>query len=192
MTKVALDIDDVLAGYVMGVHEVFDSELIPHDHWQIDGPTGMFLLKLDQENKVVGYTQKYLDKCEHNKDFWYGLEPIMLPCNVPKETVCYITSSPKNMVDVRMEWLKKHGYPRLPVIHSKNKSLTMERLKVDLLIDDKMSTVQEVRTHKKLNAIHFKPWYSTVYEKASSYYIRDWKYCLTMLKKEVNLQPSKN
>ncbi|WZE63568.1 hypothetical protein PANI_CDS0048 [Maribacter phage Panino] len=173
--KIALDIDDVLAGYANGVHEAFNVPMIPHNHWNPNESTGLLLLKTDDSGKVVGYTEEYLDKCEHNKDFWYHLEPISLPVDIPYETCCYITSSPRNMVDVRMEWLKKHGFPRLPVIHSKDKAITMNRLRIDLLIDDKLPTVEDVRGYAGTDAIHFKPWYSTLREKKSITHLNQYK-----------------
>lgn len=164
--RIALDIDDVLAGFASGVHEAFDREVIPHNHWDSDDLTGHILLKVNLHGDVIGYTQAYLDKCEHNKEFWYNLEPISLPADVSKDVVCYITSSPKNMVETRIKWLAKHGFPTLPVIHSKDKAVTMERLGIDVLVDDKLDTVLAVRK-AGLKAVHFKPWYSTLEEAKS-------------------------
>jgi uncharacterized HAD superfamily protein len=170
--RIALDIDDVLAGFASGVHEAFDREVLPHDHWDGDDLTGHLLLKTNLHGDVIGYKQAYLDKCEHNAEFWYSLEPISLPADIPEGAVCYITSSPKNMVETRLKWLAKHGFPQLPVIHSKDKAVTMERLKIDLLIDDKLDTVKEVR-RAGLRAVHFQPWYSTLKEKDSIKHLRD-------------------
>ena len=170
--RIALDIDDVLAGFASGVHEVFGKKIIPHNHWDGDDLTGHILLKVNSHGDVIGYTQEYLDKCEHNEGFWYGLEPISLPADIPKGTVCYITSSPKNMVETRIKWLAKHGFPTLPVIHSKDKALTMKRLGVGLLVDDKLSTVLAVRK-AGLSATHFQPWYSTLKEDISIQHLGD-------------------
>lgn len=176
--RIALDIDDVLAGFVIGLHEAFGKELFPHNQWCPNESSGQLILRKDELGNIIGMTEEYLDKCEHNKDFWYSLEPITLPADIPLETVCYITASPKNMVDVRMEWLKKHGFPTLPVIHSKDKYMTMKRLRIDLLVDDKLLTVENVRERgteddergivgPPVKAIHFKPWYSTLKESKS-------------------------
>lgn len=175
MKKMALDIDDVLAGYVIGVHETFNVPLVPHDHWASKESTGKLLLKLNRKKEVVGFKQEYLDRCEHNKDFWYGLEAIALPCYLPVQTVAYITASPKNMVDVRIEWLKKHGFPTLPVIHSKDKALTMRRLGIDVLIDDKLSTVEAVKSMEGLHAVHYKPYYSTVQTEGSITHLNQYR-----------------
>lgn len=170
--RIALDIDDVLAGFATGVHEVFNSKITPHDHWSADEQTGILMLKRNVRDEVIGYTQEYLDKCENNEDFWYGLEPISLPVDVPEGTVCYITSSPKNMVETRLAWLAKHGFPNLPVIHSKDKGLTMHRLRINLLVDDKLKTIQEVRKVGLLGA-HFKPWYCNLQEDDSIEHLKD-------------------
>lgn len=173
--RIALDIDDVLAGFAVGVHEVFNSIITPHDHWAADEQTGILMLKKNQRNEVIGYTQEYLDKCENNKDFWYGLEPISLPSDVPFGTICYITSSPKNMVETRLAWLAKHGFPNLPVIHSKDKALTMKRLRIDSLVDDKLATVEDVRVNG-LRGTHFKPWYCSKKEKSSITHLNDMRF----------------
>lgn len=162
--KVALDIDDVIAGYVIGVHRTFKKELVPHDHWKKDGNTGKLLLRQDVEG--FEYLQEYLDECEHNKDFWYNLPIITLPSYIDWTVNCYITSSPENMLGVREAWLKRHGFQKAPVVHCKQKHVTMERLGIDLLIDDRLSTVEKVREHG-LKALHFQPWYSTHFEKDS-------------------------
>lgn len=173
--RIALDIDDVLAGFVPAVHETFKAELIPHDHWSPYEKSGELILAFDEQGTPVGLNEQYSELCEYNKDFWYGLQPISLPCDIPEGTVCYITSSPKEMVDVRIEWLKKHGFPTLPVIHSKEKHLTMDTLGIGLLIDDKLETVQKVREYG-FSAMHFSPWYTT-----QELLIDDWCYSVGCL-----------
>ena len=160
--KVALDIDDVLAAFADEVHVKFNKTIKPHNHWATDESTGKLLLKTDNTGKVTGYTPAYLTKCEHNKDFWNELPILSLPCDIDFEVACYITSSPSEMVGIRRAWLKRHGFPLAPVMHSKNKAETMRKLGVDLLIDDKVSTVEQVNAKEGLFALHFQPWYCNV------------------------------
>lgn len=159
--NIALDIDDVLAGYVIGVHKAFDAGLKRHNHWSKDESTGLLILNRDVSDGV--YTQKYLDKCEHNEDFWYNLPIINVPNSIKFNVSCYITSSPENMVHVRESWLKRHFFPNAPVIHSKNKDETMNNLNIDLLIDDRLDTVRRVNEScYRIRAVHYKPYYSTL------------------------------
>ena len=164
MTKIALDIDDVLAGFAFQVHKVLGNEklLVPHDHWNQTGLTGKLMVIPDEHGNFKAYTEKFLDKCEHNRDFWANLPVLSLPCDIDFDVACYITSSPENMLGMRRVWLKKNGFPLAPVIHSKEKHVTMKRLGVEVLVDDKLSTVKAVANVEGLRAFHFKPWYCNV------------------------------
>ncbi len=177
--NIALDIDDVLAGYVIGLHKAFNRTLEPHNHWQKDGACGQMIFKYPENPDNFEFSQEYLDKCEHNKDFWYNLPVISLPININFQVACYITSSPENMVQVRESWLERHGFPKAPVIHCKQKHVTMKQLSVDVLVDDKLSTIQKVRENKLLG-LHFKPWYSNLEEEYSISNILDVTYNLMM------------
>jgi len=163
MKKYALDIDDVLAGYAIGVHNVFLQEIKPHNHWAADESTG--LLILSQEPDKV-YVDEYMALCNDSKVFWKTLIPISKPVDINFEVSAYITSSPLNMISYRNQWLRYWGFPLAPVYHSKDKPALMHQLGITTLIDDKLDTIHKVRK-AGLEGIHFQPWYSTLREEDS-------------------------
>ncbi len=154
--KIALDIDDVLAGFAKGMHEYFDQEIEPHNHWSQTENSGVLVKKSLEE-------KEHKESTWENWLFWNNLEAVSLPIDIDFTVACYITSSPKEMIDIRKDWLIQNGFPKAPVLHSKEKWITMKRLGVDVLIDDRLYTVEKVR-ESGLQAIHFSPWYSTLRE----------------------------
>lgn len=154
MKKIALDIDDVLAGFYSGFCRFMDIPERKIDIWDGKG-----------EANFVAQNCYLADNSEF---FWMGLDRISTPESINFDLECYITSSPKEMVHIRRAWLLLKGFPDRPVYHSTNKLETMRTLGVDLLVDDKISTVRQINLSKDKMALQFKPYYmSAEYEDKS-------------------------
>ena len=145
MKKVALDIDDVLAGFYSGFCRFMK---VPERQINIWDGAG--------EANFVASNCHLADKSEF---FWMGLDRISNPESIDFELTCYITSSPKEMVHIREAWLQLQGFPNKPVYHSTNKLETMRALGVDILVDDKPSTVEAINKSDDKMALQFKPSY---------------------------------
>jgi|TARA_R110000851_G_scaffold146223_1_gene285848 hypothetical protein len=143
--KVALDIDDVLAGFYPGMCDKYDRPELKINIWD-----GDFAAKWVADN---------FSKIEANKFFWLGLPIISNPRAIAFEVECYITSSPKEMVNYRIDWLVQNGFPIRPVYHSTNKLETMRELGIDIIVDDKPSTVNSINQSEDKKALQFKPSY---------------------------------
>ena len=93
--RIGLDIDDVLADFVGAYCKRFD--ITRPKWWGFDFKFG------DHYGKVMD-----------DKEFWLSMDPIIDPDTIPFEPVCYITSRgcPKELTE---EWLKRKGFPQVPV-----------------------------------------------------------------------------
>lgn len=148
--KVALDIDDVLAAFYPGMCEKFNRKEIKCNYW-------------DNIDECKWIADKF-HIIENDPEFWESLWMIATPNTINFEVSAYITSSPKPMLESRRKWLfdrKNDIYPNAPVFYSNNKLELMQELGIDLLIDDKPSTVETVNNGGLL-ALQFKPDYSAI------------------------------
>lgn len=94
--KVALDIDDVLAGFVAGFCERFN---VPTpEEWLFD---------YDISSKI--------DEIKDDKDFWMSIKPKVDPKDIPFTPHCYITAR-VIPTEWTMEWLQANGFPTAKVI----------------------------------------------------------------------------
>lgn len=125
--KVAYDIDDVLARCVPEIFNHIGRDMTYPIHiWDFE------------KYSILGQTIN--DELKYNPRFWIDLPMISFPDEMIVEPTCYITSSPKEMVSVRHQWLVENGFPDVPVHHSKNKLDTMIELGIDVLVDDSPHT----------------------------------------------------
>ena len=150
MKKVALDIDDVLAGFYPTACESAGVKLQKCNIWDGD--------------KVNGWLKDAMiaKKWDYDVSFWADMEVLSPPVDIQIDIECYITSSPKKLIQIRTDWLVDNKFPERKVYHSNNKLRTMRELGIDILIDD------SPRTFKLINGdpgpeicIQFVPWYMT-------------------------------
>lgn len=146
--RIALDLDDVLAAFYPAMCIEFNKPIEKCDIW-------------DSEN-VNRWVFINHELIKDSRQFWSNLPLLSHPNDINFEVYCYITSSPKSMIVERESWIIRNGFPIAPVLHSDNKLETMNRLGIDLLVDDKLSTINNINS-KGINkiGIQFKPYYMT-------------------------------
>ncbi len=138
--KVGLDVDGVLANFELAMAKHFNKQHLTSYGWDVQ------------------WIGELIHKIENDEEFWENLPIISHPESITFDFDYYITAIPSPMKGARERWLKKNGFPDKPVIVSDRKLETMCELGVEVLIDDKISTMKEV--HKAgLCAIHFIPDY---------------------------------
>lgn len=145
MKKVALDIDDVLAGFYSGMCKRYGRPELQIDIW--DGKGASFW---------VAY---HCQEADRDEMFWLQLDPVSNPEAITFDFECYITSSPEDMIGIRRLWLAIQGFPDKPVYYSEDKLKTMRELDIDILVDDKPSIVNAINDSKDKIALQFKPSY---------------------------------
>lgn len=138
--KVGLDVDGVLANFELGMAKLFSKPHVTSYGWDTQWITDL------------------IHKVEDDENFWENLPLISHPEEITFDFDYYITAIPPKMKGAREKWLKKNGFPDKPVIVSDKKLETMRELGVEVLIDDKLTTIIEVEKGGLL-AIHFLPPY---------------------------------
>lgn len=158
--KIACDVDDVLGGFYPSLCKRFGK---PEQYVNIwDGKSG---------GECKWISDKFPDLYSETS-FWENISRISTPESITFEVDHYITSIPADLHDVREEWLIKNGFPKRPLICTLNsKAETMKALGINVLIDDKPSTIKEVRD-AGLIGIQFVPTYMSDYDKNDYFTIK--------------------
>jgi|SRR6478609_5422568 len=92
--KIALDVDEVLAGFMPALFKELNIKLRKCNNWcqeTMDGICG------------VGW----FDRVRFNKSFWRNLPTISKPEDIDFDFDYYISSFPPEMYDERVAWLKE-------------------------------------------------------------------------------------
>lgn len=126
--RIALDIDDVLSDFIGPFCKRFGIDKLPTS-WNFCEMTYDRLVQLKDD-----------------KEFWENLPVKTNPEDIPFEPCCYITS--RNIpVEWTRNWLKKNGFPIVP-IHTvgidKTKVEIAKEAKVDIFVDDKFQNFVEL------------------------------------------------
>ena len=147
--KIACDVDDVLGAFYPTLCKEFGMPIKRVDIW-------------DGKDTCAWVAAKFPDLYD-DLDFWRNIEVLSSPSLIKFEIDHYITSLPPHLHDIREKWLWDNGFPKKPLVCTlKNKAETMKALGIDVLIDDKPSTIQDVRD-AGLIGIQFVPYYMTNY-----------------------------
>lgn len=128
--RVAIDIDDVLAQFYPAMCKRFNQPCRRINIW-------------DGEGEAAFVAQNFYI-IEHNRMFWLNLEKQSRPEDITFEISHYITASPPMMKQYRREWLTRNGFPKAPIIFTDDKAQAMRTNQIDVLIDDKPSTLERV------------------------------------------------
>ena len=152
--KVGLDVDGVLVNFYLHMCRWFNKPYIITEKWSTD------------------WIDKKFDEIKDDKRFWLTLPTLMPPEAINFDFDYYITSIPKIQRQSRQQWLSMNGYPNKPVIVSYDKLKTCNILEVDILIDDKLATLDVIRNSDNVVGIQFIPSYMKVKSTHGDYAIR--------------------
>ena len=126
--RVALDIDEVLAGFTDAYCKRFNMPRSPL-FWNFD------------------YRMKERMAMLHkDENFWMDIKPLITPSQLPFEPVGYITSRtiPEKWTK---RWLSANGFPTAPLVSTQDKKIGMEKLKADILIDDSIDVFRDLNNN---------------------------------------------
>ena len=141
---IALDVDDVLAQFYPAMCKRFNMPCERTNIWDAAGKA-----------HFVGTNFHII---ERSKRFWLNLVQESRPEDINFKVDYYITACPPLMKEHRKAWLTAMGYPDAPVLFTDNKVSEMRRRGIDVLIDDKPSTLVEVM-ESGLTPIQYVPSY---------------------------------
>lgn len=149
--KIACDVDDVLGACYPALCKHFGKPELKINIW-------------DSKVENAWVDAKFPDLFE-DLNFWRNIKPLSTPGSINFEIDHYITSIPAHLHDIREKWLLKNGFPVRPLVCTLNNKVdTMKALGIDILIDDKPSTIKAVREAGMIG-IQFVPPYMTDYDK---------------------------
>lgn len=138
---IACDVDDCLAAFTPHAHKFYEKEMEKCHYWcthTMDAKFGK-----DWFNKIAPV-----------EEFWKTLPRLSDPKDIDFEISYYISAFPQEMYQLRVDWLKEHGFPDAPLVVSMNKVETCKELGVDVLIDDKPQTIISLQG-TGITGIHF-------------------------------------
>lgn len=156
--KIACDVDDVLGACYPYLCKVFNKPEKYINIW-------------DAEVENAWVDAKFPELFE-KLDFWKNIPVLSSPGAINFEIDHYITSIPSSLHDTREQWLISNGFPKRPLVCTLgNKVDTMKALGINVLIDDKPSTIKSVR-EAGLIGIQFVPPYMSDYNKEDPHTIK--------------------
>lgn len=144
---ISLDIDDVLASFFPAMCARSGKKCERINIW--DGEAAASFVRLGMR------------KVENNSRFWLNLKTLSNPEDITFNFDYYLTSSPEAMVKHRMAWLIFNGFPRKPIIVSSDKVFEMQRLGIQVHIDDNPYTLDKIKA-AGLIPIQFIPPYMSI------------------------------
>lgn len=138
--KIALDVDGVLLDFYGHLMEHLDGEVELLDTWSND------------------YVNSVFKKVSNNINFWSTIPKLVSPKSITFDFDLYLTHIPPLMLESRIFNLKHLGFPNKKVVACENKADYCLENGIDILIDDKDTTVKDCR-EKGINGILVKPYY---------------------------------
>lgn len=139
---IAIDVDDVLAAFTPHAHAFHKVPMEKCDYWNE---------RIMDERLGTHWFSKHIAPVE---DFWRTLPVLSKPEDIDFDFHYYISSFPSEMYDLRVEWLKVNGFPNKPLIVANDKLKQCEHLGVNVMIDDKPSTIRNM-IGSSVKGIHF-------------------------------------
>jgi len=124
LPKIGLDIDGVLADFMLAWHRLYPEVSPKPNTWYLD-PKIIERIKMMREANTLD-------------DFYLNIEPLISPNDIPFEPHCYITSRPVAR-EISEQWLEKYGFPKKPVFSLEIKSSKVDvaiKAGIDIFIDD--------------------------------------------------------
>ncbi len=148
--KIALDVDDVLAAFYPEMCKRFNMPEIRTNIWDGRG--------------TCKWIAEAFPELYYEDSFWMDMGVLSNPQSITFDFDCYITSIPASLCDIREWWLKKHKFPDRPIICTQNNKLIRMKVEgINVLIDDKPSTIKEIRDGG-LIGIQFIPYYMSNFD----------------------------
>lgn len=147
--KVALDVDGVICHWYKGICDKYNKPVKQLNDWN----------------------DPWIDKIYHeianDKEFWLNLP--VLNNIVPFDYDCYITSIPEPMKCIREQWIKNNNFKDVPVYTAEDKLPLAKKLNIDVLVDDKPSTIENFNKNSDIIGLLYMPYYYNDYCASNPY-----------------------
>ncbi len=144
--RIGLDIDGVICDFIGGI----ERKLYP-----IDGDF-VPLIPTHWNDPLVVHM---LEEVRGDKEFWLGLRPLLPSTHLPIQPVVYITQRSVDK-EITQEWLDKNGFPHANLVSLTGGSKLQACIdnKVDIFVDDKYETYEELNQNGVFCYLFDQPW----------------------------------
>ena len=144
--KIGLDIDGVIADFMLAWHELYPE--IPRDPDRYDFDENI-MQRFDDMRKAGT-----LD------NFYLGIKPLIKPEDLPFEPLCYVTARPVD-TKITKQWLNTHGFPKKKVITvptGTSKVDAMKKTGIEIFVDDYYRNFNELNNAGIFTYLYSAPW----------------------------------
>lgn len=139
--KIALDVDDVLAAFCLHTSNFYGIPLEKRDYWCV-------------KTMDAYYGEGWFSRIAPVREFWETIPVLSNPSDIDFEVECYMSAFPEEMYDIRVEWLRKNGFPNAPLVVTFDKLEKCLELGITHLVDDKPAMIQKLQD-SPVKGIHF-------------------------------------
>lgn len=144
--KIGLDIDGVIANFMLAWHELYPEVPSEPDRYDFD--------------KNIMQRFNDMRKAGTLDDFYLGIKPLLQPEEVPFEPECYVTARP---VDTKIteQWIDVYGFPNRKVITVPTRTSKIEVIKkagIEIFIDDYYRNFSELNDAGIFTYLYSAPW----------------------------------
>lgn len=141
MHKIVLVCDDVLANFCLHAANHFGKPLGKVNYWCVETMDNI-------------YGEGWFATIAPIKEFWETIPVLSRPSDIDFEVDSYMSSFPEEMYDIRVEWLRKNGFPDAPLIVTHDKLGECIKRGATHLVDDKPKTIAQL-LDSPVTGIHF-------------------------------------
>jgi len=142
--KIALDIDGILANFYKHFSDKFNLPYKPVSEYGLGYPNSWWLEKFE-----------LLDN-----NFWETIPVLNSYKEIKFDFDIYLTAMPQKFKNARISWLSKNNFPDKPLHISEQKVKFCLENNINVLIDDKLETVNQAAS-KNIFPIQYIPPYYT-------------------------------
>jgi len=144
--KIGLDIDGVIADFMLAWHELYPEVPSDPDRYDFD------------ENIMQRFDD--MRKAGTLDDFYLSIKPLLKPEDLPFEPHCYVTARP---VDTKIteQWLDAYGFPKKKVITVPTGTSKVDAMKdagIEIFIDDYHRNFTELNDAGIFTYLYTQPW----------------------------------
>lgn len=140
--KISFDVDGIVADYVQHAANRIGHKVDVVDKFYID------------------WIKPIHDEIEQDTEFWRTMPTMIQPNEIVCYIHCWITAIRPHLKEHREYWLQKNGYQLRPVYVSQEKDKLINKLRINIHVDDKLSTVVAIQENcPNCTPILHLPWY---------------------------------
>ena len=144
--KIGLDIDGVIANFMLAWHELYPEIPSDPDRYDFD------------ENIMQRFDD--MREAETLDDFYLKIKPLLKPEELPFDIVCYVTARPVE-TKITEQWINACGFPKKKIITVPTGTSKVDAMKdagIEIFIDDHYGNFSELNNAGIVTYLYTQPW----------------------------------